>query len=260
MGIIFFPFLVWSIGVIPLGEQLTFGAIHSVKWLKVDAWLVFTAYYSLFLFAALVGYGLWNLGRWSRLALMIGAGLFACGSLVAMPFLRNTGGEAAIAGLVVAALLFAWIVWYLSRPGVAFVFGAQAAAEPPAGLSRASKISIGLLVGFTTAVVVAMALVFATQGLLRSSMVYREALVQAQESPCAAQLLGTPLVPGWFASGQVQRAAGTAHLEIPVTSTKGDGVLRVTASRRDGTWKIDSLLLVSDHGYEDLTVPGSACR
>ena len=107
-----------------------------------------------------------------------------------------------------------------------------------------------LLVGFVAMILV---LVF---GLIRSSDAYQQALAKARSSPAAVEILGSPIMDGYFTSGQinVNEPAGHADLAIPICGPKGNATLYVTASKSAGPWSFSTLVVeVADtHEHIDL--------
>lgn len=71
-----------------------------------------------------IGWGLWKLKNWARIICIV---LFALGALAALAGvgIGAMAGEMISAGFnLVFLLLYAWIIWYLTRPHVKQAFGA----------------------------------------------------------------------------------------------------------------------------------------
>ncbi|MCX7935587.1 MAG: cytochrome c oxidase assembly factor 1 family protein [Planctomycetota bacterium] len=89
------------------------------------------------------------------------------------------------------------------------------------------------------------AIIFLAFAAMKQTDVYRESLRLVANSPQAAAALGTPISDGWWVSGNVnvQNGSGEADLRYPVSGPKGEGVVAVEASRRNGVWHLRSLTL-----------------
>jgi len=99
-----------------------------------------------------------------------------------------------------------------------------------------------LLVLCAAGVALLVAVVF---GAMKSSDVYKEALVKAQASSAVAEALGTPVEPGYFVGGSVnvKDSSGDAALSIPLSGPKGKGSLSLKATKVAGQWVFSSLAL-----------------
>jgi TonB family protein len=91
---------------------------------------------------------------------------------------------------------------------------------------------------------------FFAMSALKSSDVYKGALVRAQRSPAAAGMLGEPIKDGWLVKGNVSFSGGSgnANLEIPVSGPKGSGTLYARAVNEGGAWMYERLDLVASSG------------
>lgn len=80
---------------------------------------------------------------------------------------------------------------------------------------------------------------------IKGTDIYKFALQQVQNSPVAQQQLGTPIVDGYMAGGQVsvENNSGSATLTFPVSGPKGSGTAKVEATLNNGQWTITSLVL-----------------
>ena len=96
-----------------------------------------------------------------------------------------------------------------------------------------------LVVAFVAAIVL---FVF---GIMKSTDVYRNSLTRARDDARVTQALGSPLDDGWFVSGStnVDGAAGTADLAIPVSGPKGKGTIYVAATKSAGEWTYSKLVV-----------------
>lgn len=80
---------------------------------------------------------------------------------------------------------------------------------------------------------------------MRSNDVHRTAMARVAAHPEAQARLGTPVEPGFFASGsiEVNPRSGSADLGIPVSGPEGAGTISVVARKRGGEWYFDTLQL-----------------
>ena len=247
-GAIFFP-LIGGSGVFTTPWDAYVGrAIHSQFWLNASLLALLVFWYLAYLTYAAIGFGLWRLKNWARIALftinIIGAG---AGLLAALFFVRP--GLLALAAAAGTIPTFLWMAWYSQRPRVRFAFGARQneapVLEPPPGLSQRGRIAVvcGLI---ATLVLYAGCLWAAVESMLQASEVFQAALKQAQVAPCVVNALGVPLTPGWTTTGGMEESAdgGNAELSIPVRGPKGNGRINFEAEKHNGIWKFNTLILV----------------
>jgi hypothetical protein len=81
-------------------------------------------------------------------------------------------------------------------------------------------------------------LLFGIFGAFASSEPYQHALTTARSNPNVIEVMGTPITPGFLATGSLSESgiSGDADLQIPISGPKKSGTLYVTAQRRNGTW------------------------
>ena len=81
--------------------------------------------------------------------------------------------------------------------------------------------------------------------MMKSSDIYQLALHEVQTSEEAKRTLGEPIEPGWFLSGNIsmKNNDGIARLSIPVSGTLQEGTIELDATKKDGQWTFNSLLL-----------------
>lgn len=85
---------------------------------------------------------------------------------------------------------------------------------------------------------------FFTMSIIQKSGVYEQAFKRVQESAEVREALGTQIEAGWTFSGSVNYTndSGTANFTQPVTGPKGEGSLRVKASKASGSdWQYEML-------------------
>jgi hypothetical protein len=268
-GTLFFPIITLSGGTMMLWRQIAGGAIHSETTLRITSYFFVTIWFLLYVAYAVIGFGLWKLRNRARKAILALMEFFAVVSVLVLPFFVRPWALA-VSFVIFTASFFAWIVWYLNRPRVRFAFGAwpstgdgDSTAEPPPGLSKMGKAWVVAAIVATFALYCG-SLMVAIESIVQSSEIYKITVKNAQDSPCVASLLGTPLTPGQMTTGGMEEGSrdGSANLNIPVNGPKGKGRLELEAEKQGGVWKITSLVLV--HKSERIQiaplVPNSSCQ
>lgn len=247
-----------------LWRQVASGVIHSELVLTITNYLFSSIWYLLYIAYAAIGFGLWKLRAWARKAVFALSGFGASACVLTLPFLVRpwAAATATFIGIMIAV---SWAVWYLNRPRVRFAFGVWptiqngvSTVEPPPELSKIGKVWVVVAIAASFGLFLGSILV-ASESMIRASAIYQITLKQAQDSPCVTTALGTPLTPGWRASGNWTEgdAEGSAKLGIPVHGSKGKGSLAVDAEKLDGVWKITSLVLVHDSTQIQIMPPNS---
>src|ERR1700694_2318335 len=89
-------------------------------------------------------------------------------------------------------------------------------------------------------VILVVSLVF---GAIKSSDPYTQALARAKASDEVRAVLGEPIQPGYFVSGNfnVNGSSGNADFSIPLSGPKGSATLYVTATKAAGRWEFTTL-------------------
>jgi hypothetical protein len=268
IGTIVFPFVALSSESSMAFQRLAATVIHSAFLLRISSYVFFSLWFLTYVAYAAIGIGLWKLRNAARKALLVLTEIFVIVCLVALPFFAKLGALAVVIifGIVVP---YAWIIWYLKRPRVCYAFGAEPRVHdgvpegPPPGLSKTGKVLVACAIAATFALFCGSVMV-AAEGMFRSSESYKMALKEAQDSPCVATRLGTPLTPGWTLSGNMKEGSddGSANLSIPIHGPRGKGSLELEAEKDSGIWRITSLVLVSETGRIQIVppVPNSSCK
>jgi len=77
----------------------------------------------------------------------------------------------------------------------------------------------------------------------RNSDVYREAVTRAGADAQVLEQMGEPIQAAWLISGDlhVSGSTGNANLSIPVSGSRGKGVIRAVASKTGGVWRFTYL-------------------
>lgn len=80
-------------------------------------------------------------------------------------------------------------------------------------------------------------------GALKSSDPYTHALARARASDEVKAVLGEPIQPGFWVSGNfnVNGSSGNADFSIPLSGPKGSATLYVTATKAAGRWQFTTL-------------------
>ena len=101
-----------------------------------------------------------------------------------------------------------------------------------------------LVLGLVLLIAVAVgALITFVFGLLKSSEPYQHAVAVASSNPAVVRELGTPIVPAWYVSGNinVSGSSGDADLAIPLKGSLHRGTVYVRAKKTEGVWSYDKL-------------------
>lgn len=71
-----------------------------------------------------------------------------------------------------------------------------------------------------------------------NSDAYKQALAKAVKNPEMRELIGEPMRPSWFISGQlnVNGGTGNANSSIPIAGPKAKGSIRAIAYKSAGVW------------------------
>lgn len=80
---------------------------------------------------------------------------------------------------------------------------------------------------------------------MKSTEVYKDALVRAKADPAVIDALGSPIKDGFLMSGKtnVNGASGESDLAIPISGPKGKGTIYVSAHKSLGEWKYSGLVV-----------------
>jgi hypothetical protein len=80
---------------------------------------------------------------------------------------------------------------------------------------------------------------------VKSTDVYKDALVRAKVHPSVIEILGSPIKEGFLVSGNtnVNGASGEANLSIPISGPKGKGTIYVAANKSLGRWNYSGLIV-----------------
>ena len=80
---------------------------------------------------------------------------------------------------------------------------------------------------------------------MKSTDVYREALARAKADPAVIEALGSPIKDGFLVSGNtnVNGASGESNLAIPISGSKGEGTIYVSANKSLGQWNYSGLVV-----------------
>ena len=199
----------------------------------------------------IIGIGLWKLRDWARRALQAITILSIAAAVVYSFFIKPV---ILVFPLTVCAGTFSgWMLWYTMRPRVKYRFTnnpeqSGLPAEFPPSMTKAGKIWTGMAL-FGTFGLYILSLLIAISYIMRQSDVYKMALADAENSQCVANVIGKPVVAGWFVSGNIQEAndEGSADLSIAIKGPTGKADLGVSAERAAKVWTINELTLTKDN-------------
>ena len=81
-------------------------------------------------------------------------------------------------------------------------------------------------------------------GSLKSSDVYKESVTKARTHSQVTAVLGTPIEPGFWVSGNinVENSSGSADMSIPISGPNGSGTIYVTATKVAGRWNYSAMV------------------
>jgi hypothetical protein len=96
----------------------------------------------------------------------------------------------------------------------------------------------------------ASSIVFIVFGALKSTDIYKTAVVRAKADLRVRAALGDDVHEGMFVSGNtsVNGASGQADLSIPISGSKGKGTIYVVATRSVGEWNYTQLVVKTEGG------------
>lgn len=195
-----------------------------------------------------LGMGLAAYRNWARIGVLLLVSAVGGLGLCALPLLALQAWTAVVALLALLSPL-EWVIWYLLRPRVRFLFGAwrRESMRPP-DVSPRGRIAVGAA-ALLTAFGLLYGVRFVTSEIqMHRSEAYHAGIESAQQSACVNYQLGLPIKAGWIMSGRASEddSNGLARLRIPVRGPKGHGDLEVDAQKSSGEWTIRSLVLHHD--------------
>lgn len=80
---------------------------------------------------------------------------------------------------------------------------------------------------------------------MKSSDVYKDALLQAQSNSEVVEALGSPITAGYFTGGSINTngPSGDAAFSIPLSGPKGKGTIQLEAKKSGGEWTYSTLVV-----------------
>lgn len=108
---------------------------------------------------------------------------------------------------------------------------------------------LGLIGMAAGAIVLLIGFIF---GMIKSSDAYQQPLAKAQADPQVRAALGDPVKDTWYVTGNINLVndGGSANLQIPLSGPKGEGTLYVVATKAQGTWTFQTMLLKPKSGTD----------
>ena len=106
-------------------------------------------------------------------------------------------------------------------------------------------VPVGCLGLLTISVGFVSVIFFFVFSLMKSSDVYKEAIVIAEAHPSVQEAIGTPLKEGTFVSGNLNTSgpSGEADLAIPISGPNGKGTIYAVAEKSAGQWNFSILVV-----------------
>jgi hypothetical protein len=111
-------------------------------------------------------------------------------------------------------------------------------------------VGIGCGVLFVGAVAFVAFIVFVVFASMRSSTPYKDGLARAQADVRVIEVLGAPVEPGMFVSGNIHTSgpSGTVDIDIPLKGSKQNGSLHVVGTKEGGRWTYTRMIMTPDRG------------
>ena len=101
-------------------------------------------------------------------------------------------------------------------------------------------------------------------GMLKTTDVYKTALIRAKQDQRVLAAIGEPVKEGWYVGGstEVNGASGKSDLTIPIHGPKGKATIYLLATKFAGEWQYTKLVVkIQDTGEMiDLTEPGAQSK
>ena len=94
------------------------------------------------------------------------------------------------------------------------------------------------------------ALVVIVFGAIKSTDAYKGARATAEHDPRVIAVLGSPIEPGWWVSGNVNVDAngGNADFVFPISGPKGEGRVHAVATRDTSGWHYREIVFTPKTG------------
>ena len=115
------------------------------------------------------------------------------------------------------------------------------------------KIPLGCLTLLVLMGVFAAVLLTLFTATFRHSDVYKEAVNLATRNARVRDLIGEPIKPAWFISGQINTNGGAGHadLSIPISGPRGKAVIRAVADK-NRVWRFSYLQVIVEGQSENI--------
>ncbi len=115
--------------------------------------------------------------------------------------------------------------------------------QKSSGCLKYALIGCGIVVVIIA--IVAVVLVAVVFGAIKSTSAYKGALSRTQNDPRVIALLGTPIRPGFFVTGNidVKNNSGTANFTFTVTGPKGKAPVHAAATLDENGWHYSELMV-----------------
>jgi hypothetical protein len=87
-------------------------------------------------------------------------------------------------------------------------------------------------------------------GAIKNTEPYQQGVALAQENARVIEVLGNPVEPGWFLSGNVSvnDASGEASFSVPLEGPEGEATLYIEAEKSAGEWVLDRAVVETESG------------
>jgi hypothetical protein len=115
-------------------------------------------------------------------------------------------------------------------------------------MARNWKWMVPLLAGVVLFIAFAGGIALFVFHIMKSSVVYQQAVARATEHPAVVDALGTPIKADWWVAGEINTSAGTgsAKLTIPLAGPRGSAQIYLTATKSGNDWTFTRLAVQLD--------------
>ncbi len=106
-------------------------------------------------------------------------------------------------------------------------------------------VPVGILGAITLFVVFIALILSLVYGMIKSSDVYKDAVVKAKTNISVQQAIGTPIEEGFFTTGSIRlnNSSGHANLSIPIHGPLGEATVYAIATKSAGKWTYSTLVV-----------------
>ncbi len=113
-----------------------------------------------------------------------------------------------------------------------------------------------VLVLATGCIALPVGLVLMIFGLIKNTTPYKVAIQEAASDQRVIDLIGEPIEPGWWVSGNTETSGGkgSTDLMIPVSGPNGRMTIYVEAQKSAGAWSYETLIAESEDSKQRINL------